>query len=89
MFLFGSLFCGYGKEALLAACKPLILLGFHRSFNDTPTNVYANTALEEAGLQLFGMLDFAWVAIPIFIIGGIYMVIMNRWCSSCLWCWAP
>lgn len=55
----------------------------------TPTNVYANTALEEAGLQLFGMLDFAWVAIPIFIIGGIYMVIMNRWCSSCLWCWAP
>lgn len=48
----------------------------------TPTNVYANTALEEAGLQLFGMLDFAWVAIPIFIIGGIYMVIMNRWCAS-------
>lgn len=48
----------------------------------TPTNVYANTALEEAGLQLFGMLDFAWVAIPIFIIGGTYMVIMNRWCAS-------
>ena len=24
----------------------------------TPTNVYANTALEEAGLQLFGMVDF-------------------------------
>ena len=48
----------------------------------TPTNVYANTALEKAGLQLFGMLDFAWVAIPIFIIGGIYMVIMNRWCAS-------
>lgn len=48
----------------------------------TPTNVYANTALEEAGMQLFGMLDFAWVAIPIFIIGGIYMVIMNRWCAS-------
>lgn len=48
----------------------------------TPTNVYANSALEEAGLSLFGMLDFAWVAIPIFIIGGIYMVIMNRWCPS-------
>ena len=24
-------------KALLAACKPLILLDFHRSFNDTPT----------------------------------------------------
>ena len=48
----------------------------------TPTNVYANTALEEAGLQLFGMLDFAWVGIPIFIVGGLYMIIMNRWCAS-------
>lgn len=48
----------------------------------TPTNVYANTALEEAGLQLFGMLDFAWVGIPIFIVGGLYMVLMNRWCAS-------
>lgn len=48
----------------------------------TPTNIYANTALEEAGLQLFSMLDFAWVGIPIFIIGGIYMVVMNRWCPS-------
>lgn len=48
----------------------------------TPTNVYANTALEEAGLGLFGMFDFAWVAIPIFIIGGIYLVVMNRWCVS-------
>lgn len=48
----------------------------------TPTNVYANTALEEAGLELFGMLDFAWVGLPIFLIGGLYMIIMNRWCPS-------
>jgi solute carrier family 13 (sodium-dependent dicarboxylate transporter), member 2/3/5 len=48
----------------------------------TPTNVYANSALEEAGLPLFGMLDFAWVAVPIFLLGGLYMVIMNRWCAS-------
>ena len=48
----------------------------------TPTNIYANTALEEAGLSLFGMFDFAWVGIPIFILGGIYMVVMNRWCPS-------
>ncbi len=48
----------------------------------TPTNVYANSALEAAKLPLFGMLDFAYVAIPIFILGGIYMVVMNRWCAS-------
>lgn len=48
----------------------------------TPTNVYANTALEEAGLELFGMLDFAWVGLPIFIIGGAYMIIFNRMAPS-------
>ncbi len=48
----------------------------------TPTNIYANTALEEAGLELFGMFDFIWVGLPIFIIGGIYMILMNRWCAS-------
>ena len=57
-------------------------LGGAITFIGTPTNVYANTALEEAGLQLFGMLDFAWVGIPIFIVGGLYMIIMNRWCAS-------
>ena len=48
----------------------------------TPTNVYANTALQEVGLAEFGMFDFAWVGIPIFIIGGLYMVFMHRWCPS-------
>ena len=57
-------------------------LGDAATLIGTPTNVYANTALEEAGLPLFGLLDFAWVAVPIFIIGGIYMVVMNRWCAS-------
>ncbi len=48
----------------------------------TPTNVYANQALEEAGLALFGMLDFAWIGLPIFILGGFYMVLLNKWCPS-------
>jgi len=48
----------------------------------TPANIYANMALEEAGLPLFGMLDFAWVGVPIFVIGGIYMILINRWCPS-------
>ena len=33
-----SLLSSYRIKALLAACKPLILLDFHRSFNDTRTN---------------------------------------------------
>ncbi len=48
----------------------------------TPTNVYANTALEEAGLETFGMFDFTPVALPIFILGGLYMVYFNKRCPS-------
>ena len=59
-----------------------VLLGGACTLIGTPTNIYANTALEEAGLKLFGMFDFAWVGIPIFILGGIYMIVMNRWCPS-------
>ena len=32
-----SAFIAIRMKALLAVCKPLIVLGFHRSFNDTPT----------------------------------------------------
>ena len=47
----------------------------------TPTNIYANTALEEAGLSFLACLILL-VGIPIFILGGIYMIVMNRWCPS-------
>ena len=35
----------FGMKALLATCKPLILLDFHRSFNDTPTRFIRKTAI--------------------------------------------
>ena len=36
----------------------------------TDTNIYANAALEEAGIATFGMFDFAWVGVPIAIAAG-------------------
>ncbi|HHY17273.1 MAG TPA: hypothetical protein GX524_04290 [Firmicutes bacterium] len=48
----------------------------------TPTNVFASGALEAAGIQPFGMLDFAWVALPIAILGGAYMILMHNRCAS-------
>lgn len=48
----------------------------------TDTNIFANAALEEAGLQTFGMFDFAWVALPIAVIGAIYMILFHRNCQS-------
>lgn len=44
----------------------------------TDTNIFANAALEEAGITPFAMFDFAWVGIPIAILGGIYMVMFHH-----------
>lgn len=48
----------------------------------TPTNVFANGALEEVGLAPFAFFDFAWVGLPICIIGGIYLIVMHKWAAS-------
>lgn len=44
----------------------------------TDTNIFANAALEEAGITPFAMFDFAWVGVPIAILGGIYMVLFHH-----------
>lgn len=44
----------------------------------TETNIFANAALEEAGITPFAMFDFAWVGIPIAILGGLYMVMFHH-----------
>lgn len=48
----------------------------------TTSNVYANTALMDNGLRGFGMLDFAWVGVPVMVLGGIYLILFNRVCPS-------
>lgn len=48
----------------------------------TTSNVYANTALLDNGLQGLGMFDFAWVGVPVMILGGIYLIAFNKMCPS-------
>ena len=38
---------------MLAACKPLILLDFHRSFNDTSTILSVRNEFESYGHSIF------------------------------------
>ena len=45
-----SLLSSYRIKALLAACKPLILLDFHRSFNDTPTKQFSSISTESMNI---------------------------------------
>lgn len=48
----------------------------------TPTNVFANAALEEFGIEGFKFFDFAWVALPIAIAGTLYMLAFHRFAPS-------
>lgn len=48
----------------------------------TPTNMFANAALVEAGIQEFKFFDFAWVALPIATLGGIYLISFHHLAPS-------
>lgn len=48
----------------------------------TPTNMFANAALVEVNIEPFKFFDFAWVALPICILGGIYLIAFHHWAPS-------
>ncbi len=48
----------------------------------TPTNIFASAALEEVGLEPLGFFDFAFVGVPVMILGGIYMIAAGRFFPS-------
>lgn len=44
----------------------------------TPPNILMNGALETSGFQPFGFFEFAWIGIPLSIVGIIYMLTIGR-----------
>ena len=44
----------------------------------TPPNILASEALNEAGLDTFGMFDFAWVGVPLMILGTLFVALTGR-----------
>lgn len=44
----------------------------------TPPNIIAAGALKAAGLQPFGFFEFAWIGIPLTVVGIIYMVFIGK-----------
>lgn len=61
-----------GMIALLAACKPLILLDFHKSFNDTPT---IGVSRSDTPIFCCGFLDFLILLegiVQLFPLGSLY-----------------
>ena len=79
---------GISKRTNLSYSKMILFVIFATTLGGactligTTSNVYANTALLDSGLRGLGMLDFAWVGVPIMIVGGIYLIIFNRMCPS-------
>ena len=44
----------------------------------TPPNIIAAGALEQAGLKAFGFFEFAWIGIPICVVGILYMMFVGK-----------
>lgn len=73
---------GFSYSKMLLFVIYATTLGGACTLIGTTSNVYANTALLDNGLQGFGMLDFAWVGVPMMVLGGIYMIVFHKMCPS-------
>ena len=73
---------GFSYSKMLLFVIYATTLGGACTLIGTTSNVYANTALLDNGIQGFGMLDFAWVGVPMMILGGIYLIMFNKMCPS-------
>ena len=79
---------GIAKKTKLSYSKMCLFVIFSTTIGGactlvgTTSNVYANTALLDSGLQGLGMFDFAWVGVPVMILGGIYLILCNKMCPS-------
>lgn len=79
---------GIAKRTKLSYSKMCLFVIFSTTIGGactligTTSNVYANTALLDMGLKGLGMFDFAWVGVPVMIVGGLYLIAFHKMCPS-------
>lgn len=69
---------GFNRGKLLMPLAMMASLGGMISLVGTPPNVTVNTVLETFGEQTFGFFEFAWVGLPLTIIGAVYLLTLGR-----------
>ncbi len=69
---------GFNRGKLLMPLAMMASLGGTISLVGTPPNVTVNTVLETFGEQTFGFFEFAWVGLPLTIIGAVYLLTLGR-----------
>ena len=69
---------GFNRGKLLMPLAMMSSLGGTISLVGTPPNVTVNTVLETYGEQTFGFFEYAWVGLPLAVIGGVYLLTVGR-----------
>lgn len=75
---------GICKAAKISVKRQLMPLAFGAGLGGTitlvgtPPNVIAANALKAAGLTPFGFFEFAWIGIPLTVVGILYMVLFGK-----------
>ena len=75
---------GICAAAKIPASRQMMPLGFAAGLGGiitlvgTPPNIIAAGALKSAGLRPFGFFEFAWIGIPLTVVGIIYMMTIGK-----------
>lgn len=69
---------GFNRGKLLMPLAMVASLGGMISLVGTPPNVTVNTVLETFGERTFGFFEYAWVGLPMTVIGIIYLLTVGR-----------
>ncbi len=75
---------GICSAAKIPASRQLMPLAFAAGLGGvitlvgTPPNIIANGALEAGGFTKFGFLEFAWIGVPLTVVGMIYMMTIGK-----------
>lgn len=69
---------GFNRGKLLMPLAMMASLGGMISLVGTPPNGTVNTVLETYGEETFGFFEFAWVGLPLTIVGMVYLLTIGR-----------
>lgn len=69
---------GWNRGKILMPLAMMASLGGMITLVGTPPNITVNTVLEAYGERTFGFLEFAWVGIPMTVLGILYLCTIGR-----------
>ena len=69
---------GWSRKNVLLVLAMTASTGGMISLVGTPPNITVNAVLSQAGYEPFGFFEFAWIGIPLSVLGSLYLVLTRK-----------